>query len=332
MLRGRDGLGLGDAKLMAAAAAWLGWLALPGVVVMGAVTALVFAVSARFSGRAIDLGTERHGNGIVIDDNGLVLTIGYIILEAVAVSVVDADGNRVPAAIIAYDYDTGFGLVRAASSLAATPIRLGDSGAIKATDRVMVVSAGGAANVAGAFVVTRDVFAGYWEYLLDQAIFTAPVYEDWAGAALVGPDGKLLGVGSLYIEDTAADERTLPGNMFVPINLLKPILSDLLADGRAAGPPRPWMGLFTRDIAGHVVVISVIPEGPGKAASMVAGEVIDAVAGEAVVDMADLFRKVWKLGSAGVDVPLTVNSEAGSRRVVVKSVDRYEYLRLDPTY
>ena len=277
-------------------------------------------------------GTERHGNGIVIDDNGLVLTIGYLILEAMAVSVVDADGNRVPAEIIAYDYDTGFGLVRAASALAATPIRLGDSGAIKATDRVMVVGAGGAAKVAGAFVVTRDVFAGYWEYLLDQAIFTAPVYEDWAGAALVGPAGKLLGVGSLYIEDTAADERTLPGNMFVPINLLKPILGDLLADGRAAGPPRPWMGLFTRDIAGHVVVVSVIPEGPGEAAGVVAGEVIDAVAGEAVVDMADLFRKVWKLGSAGVDVPLTVNSETGSRHVVVKSVDRYEYLRLDPSY
>jgi S1-C subfamily serine protease len=278
------------------------------------------------------LGTEREGNGVVIDGGGLVLTIGYVILEAMAVSVVDADGNRVPAEVVAYDYDTGFGLLRALSPLAATPMRIGDSDALKATDKVLVVGAGGPKAVGGAFVVVRDKFAGYWEYLLDKAIFTAPVFDDWAGAALVGRDGRLVGIGSLYIDDTAPDDRSLPGNMFVPINLLKPILGDLLADGRAAGPPRPWMGLFTRDIAGHVVVVSVIPDGPGQAAGVVEGEIIQAVAGEEVHDMADLFRKVWSVGSAGVEVPLTVQSEAGSRQVLLKSADRYDYLRLDPSY
>lgn len=278
------------------------------------------------------LGTEREGNGVVIDDRGLVLTIGYLILEAMAATVVDAEGNRVPADIVAYDYDTGFGLVRAMSPLAATPIRLGDSAALMETDPVLIVGAGGASAVVGAVVVARDRFAGYWEYLLDAAIFTAPVHDDWAGAALVGPDGRLVGIGSLYVEDAAQDERTFPGNMFVPIDLLKPILGDLLTDGRAAGPPRPWMGLFTRDIAGHVVVVSVIPDGPGEAAGIAAGEVIDAVAGEPIHDMADLFRKVWRLGRAGVDIPLSIKSEAGRRRVIVKSADRYNYLRLDPSY
>ncbi len=278
------------------------------------------------------LGTERSANGVVIDSNGLVLTIGYIILEAMSATVTDAEGNRVPADILAYDYDTGFGLVRAVAPLDVTPIRLGDSDALAATDQVLILGHGGPEAALGAFVVVRDTFAGYWEYLLEKAIFTSPPHPEWAGAALVGSDGRLLGIGSLFIQDTAPDSRDLPGNMFVPINLLKPILGDLLEGGRSAGAPRPWMGLFTREMGDHVVVVSVIPEGPGETAGVTEGDIITEVSGQDVYDMADLFRKVWALGDAGVDVPLTLQTEEGVRKVVLKSSDRYEYLRLDPTY
>jgi len=278
------------------------------------------------------LGTERSANGVVIDGNGLVLTIGYIILEAMSATVTDADGQSVPADILAYDYDTGFGLVRAVAPIGATPLRLGDSDSVTATDQVLILGHGGPEAAVGAFVVVRDTFAGYWEYLLERAIFTSPPHPEWAGAALVGSDGRLLGIGSLFIQDTAPDSRALPGNMFVPINLLKPILGDLLENGRAAGEPRPWMGLFTREMGDHVVVVSVIPEGPGATAGVTEGDIITMVSDQEVYDMADLFRKVWALGDAGVDVPLTVQTDSGIRKVVLKSSNRYEYLHLDPTY
>ena len=278
------------------------------------------------------LGTERAANGVVIDGNGLILTIGYIILEAMSATITDADGHQVPAEILAYDYNTGFGLLRAVEPIDATPLRFGDSDALTATDQVLILGHGGPEAALGAFVVVRDTFAGYWEYLLEEAIFTAPPHREWAGAALVGPEGRLLGIGSLFIEDTAPDGRDLPGNMFIPINLLKPILGELLENGRSAEAPRPWMGLFTREMGDHVVVVSVIPDGPGETAGISEGDIITEVSGDNVSGMADLFRKVWGLGTAGVDVPLTLQTEAGIRSVVLKSSDRYQYLRLDPTY
>ncbi len=275
------------------------------------------------------LGTEREANGIVIDGNGLVLTIGYIVLEAMAATVRDSTGNAVQAEIVAYDYDTGFGLIRALDPIAAVPMRFGDSGSLAAADQALIVGADGAAP---AFVIARDEFAGYWEYLLEDAIFTAPPFAGWAGAALVGADGRLLGIGSLFIQRQAPNGRTLPGNMFVPINALKPILADLLENGRGPGPPRPWMGMFTRDVGGNVVVTRAVPDGPAATAGVVPGEVVAKVAGRNVSDMADLFRKVWALGSAGVDVPLELTGEHGTRQVVVRSADRYDYLRIDPTF
>lgn len=281
---------------------------------------------------ARSLGRQRGASGVVIDGHGLVLTIGYIILEAMSATVTDADGKRVPADILAYDYDTGFGLLRALGPIGATPMRFGDSDSLAATDNVLVVGAGAPPAITPVFVAGRESFAGYWEYLLDEAIFTAPVHPDWAGTALVGSDGRLLGIGSLYIDDVAPDMRRLPGNMFVPINLLKPILGDLLEFGRSSGPARPWLGLFTRDVGGQVIVVWVIPDGPGHRAGVDTGDVIMRVAGAEVDDMEDLFRKVWALGDAGVDVPLTIKNDAGTRRIILRSGDRYDYLRLNPTY
>ena len=280
---------------------------------------------------ARSLGTERGGNGVVIDAEGLVLTIGYLILEADEVEVVVGD-RRVPATIIAYDYDTGFGLLRAVAPLGVSPIALGDSSAATERTAVLVAGRGGAVAAQRAMVVSRREFAGYWEYLLDDAIFTAPPYPEFGGAALIAADGRLIGIGSLVVNDAIVGDAPLPGNMFVPINLLKPIFADLLSQGRAAGPARPWLGMFTGEFRGHLFVTRVSPGGPAERAGIVAGDIVVSVGGEGVVGMAELFRAVWALGTAGVGVPLTVVQGGAVREFVVHSADRYDYLRLNPSH
>ncbi|MDP6952862.1 MAG: S1C family serine protease [Alphaproteobacteria bacterium] len=302
---------------------------------VGEVLDAVVIVDAEIPGEARTarfLGTERSANGIVIDDNGLILTIGYIILEAMSASVTDASGKTVPAEVIAYDYDTGFGLLRALAPISAKPLRFGNSAKAGQNVRALVVAAGGPDQVLPVRVTKRAVFAGYWEYLLEDAIFTTPRHPAWAGAALIDAEGRLLGVGSLQVNDAATTPTALNGNLFVPIDLLKPILGDLLENGRSADPPRPWLGLFTRDMGGHVIVTFVIEDGPGAAAGVSEGSVITEVAGEKIKNMADMFRKVWALGEAGVPIALTVDDGDGPREVIVESADRYDYLRLDPSY
>lgn len=295
----------------------------------------VVTVEAEIPGEARTarfLGTERSANGIVIDDNGLILTIGYIILEAMSASVTDAEGKTVPADVVAYDYDTGFGLLRALAPISATPLRLGNSAKVGQNVRALVVAAGGPKQVLPVRVTKRAVFAGYWEYLLEEAIYTTPRHPDWAGAALIDAEGRLLGVGSLQVNNAATTRTALEGNLFVPIDLLKPILGDLLESGRSADPPRPWLGLFTRDFKGHVIVTFVIEDGPGAAAGVSEGSLITEVAGDDIKDMADMLRKIWALGEAGAPIALTVDDGSGPREVVVESADRYDYLRLDPSY
>ena len=276
---------------------------------------------------AESLGTLRSGNGVVIDAEGLILTIGYLILEAESVDVV-AGERRLPAEIVAYDSNTGFGLLRAPLGLA--PIELGESGALGERDHVLVAGYGGVPAARRAVVVSRREFAGYWEYLLDNAIFTAPPHPEFGGAALIGPDGKLLGIGSLVVGDAVQGETNVPGNMFVPIDLLKPILSDMLALGRGAGPRRPWLGMSTAELRGHVFVTRVSRDGPAAAAGIDSGDIVLAVGGQPVASLAELFRRVWALGAAGVEVPLTVLQKSGLRELVVHSADRYDHLRVKP--
>ncbi len=279
------------------------------------------------------LGTERTGSGVVIDSNGLVVTIGYLILEAMAASVTDRAGHQVPAEIVAYDSDTGFGLLRARGPLETSPLRLGDSAPLEAQTPLLALSfGGGEGGIVATYVTSREPVAGYRDYLLERAIYTAPPHPQWAGAALVGPNGRLVGIGSLYLRNTTAGRRPEPRNLFVPINLLKPILGELIAGGRAQGPQRPWLGMFTGEAARGVDVFRVVPEGPAEAAGIREGDSVLAVAGQEIEDMADLFRKVWALGEAGVEVPLEVYSNGATRTVVVRSIDRYDYLRLDPSY
>jgi S1-C subfamily serine protease len=284
-------------------------------------------------GRTVEgLGRQREGSGIVIDGDGLVLTIGYLMVEAYAAEVVANDGRTVPASVVGYDHESGFGVLRTLEPLKLKPMPLGRSSEIKEHDPVLVASFGGAAMVGAAYVVARREFAGSWEYMLDDALFTAPPHPAWSGAALISRAGKLVGVGSLIVSDAVGGGDRTPGNMFVPIDRLAPILGDLLASGRAAGPGRPWLGLNTEELRGHLFVGRVTPGGPADKAGIKRGDMIVGVKGEPPKNLADFYRKVWAQGEAGVTVPLDVLQDNEVRRVDIKSMNRLDHLKLKSTF
>jgi branched-chain amino acid transport system permease protein len=275
------------------------------------------------------LGTKRDGSGVVIDDAGLVVTIGYLITEAMAAEVATASGKVSRADIVGFDIASGLGLLRAADPLEVKPLPLGTAKGLVENSTVVAAGHGGAEAAQPAVVVSRRTFAGYWEYLLEDAIFTAPPYSNWSGAALIAPDGKLAGIGSLIVSDAAAG---VPGNMFVPIDKLLPVMGDLIAFGRPASAARPWLGANLQEVDGALVVRRVAPDGPAEAAGLRHGDRVTAIDGSPVRDPADLYRKLWARGEAGVTVKLTVARQGEERDIAVKTIDRYRYLKLNTTY
>jgi len=277
------------------------------------------------------LGTEREGNGVIIDDNGLILTIGYLVVEAMAVSIgISDDGGddrMIPGEVIAYDYDSGFGLIRALEPLGLPHLEIGNSADLSVGNGVLVAGHGGREGSIGARVVSKREFAGYWEYMLDEAIFTAPAHPNWGGTALIDQHGKLVGIGSLYVEDAIEEGAGRTGNMFVPIDLLKPIFDEMLREGRTAGSYRPWMGLFTAEVEGHVEVIALAQDGPAETAGLQAGDVIVKVLGLPITTMVNLYRTAWSAGKAGIDIPMTILRDTYAFELIVKSEDRYTRLK-----
>lgn len=271
------------------------------------------------------LGTERAGNGVVIGEDGLVLTIGYLVMEAETVWLTTHDGRSVPGHVVGYDAVTGFGLVQALGDLNLPVMALGRSETVKIGDRAVVAGAGGRQRSVAAQVVARQEFAGYWEYVLDDAVFTAPSHPHWGGTAMLGPQGELLGIGSLQLQQ-GGNGGPKAINMIVPIDLLPPILDDLTRRGRVDRPARPWLGLYATEGEGSVVVMGLADDGPAESADLRAGDVIVAVAGEPVEDLAGFFRQVWALGEAGVRVPLTVQREGRTLKLSVTSCDRERFL------
>jgi serine protease Do len=284
-------------------------------------------------GRTVQgLGREREGSGIVIDSAGLVLTIGYLMVEAYAAEVVDNNGRTVPADVVGYDHESGFGLLRAIKPLKLKPMALGKSAEIKEGDPVLVASFGGTGMVAGAYVVAKREFAGSWEYMLAEALFTAPPHPAWSGAALINREGKLVGVGSLIVGEAVSGSDKTPGNMFVPIDQLTPILGDLISAGRKTGPGRPWLGLNTEELRGRLFVSRVTPEGPAEKAGIKRGDVVVGVNGEQPKNLADFYRKVWAQGSAGASIALDVLQDSQVKRLDVKSINRLDHLKLKSTF
>jgi S1-C subfamily serine protease len=280
---------------------------------------------------AATLGTERTGSGVLISGDGLVLTIGYLVLEAERIEVTTAAGRTVPASLVAYDHATGFGLVRPLAPLDAKPIRLGDSKDVEVLDRVITAAGGGVDALEAATVVSKRRFAGYWEYLVEDAIFTSPPRIDHSGAALIDREGRLVGIGSLLVMDAAHPGERLPGNMFVPIDLLKPVLDEMVATGRQHGGRRPWIGLNSMEERGHLVVIRVSDGGPAEMAGIEPGDIILALAGRKIDDLADFYRRLWSSGEPGVEVTLRVLKGAEVVDVKIRSIDRADTILRKPT-
>jgi S1-C subfamily serine protease len=273
------------------------------------------------------LGTERAGNGVLIAPHNLVLTIGYLITEAEAVWLHLHDGTVAPGHVVAYDQETGFGLIQPLARIDAPALPLGDSAASAVGDSVVVGGFGGRARSVAATIAAKQEFAGYWEYVLDEAIFTTPSHPNWGGTAVIDRDGKLIGIGSLQLEQSRGGGENEHLNMIVPINLLKPVFDDLLTLGRPNHPPRPWLGLYATEIENHVVVAGLAGRGPAKQANLQAGDLLLGVAGTEVSDLASLFRGVWALGSAGIEVPLRIHRQGRTFDVKLKSADRAQFLK-----
>jgi len=284
-------------------------------------------------GRTVEnLGREREGSAIAIDSDGLLLTIGYLMVEAHAAEVATNSGRSVPADVVGYDHESGFGLLRAIEPLKVRPMALGSAAELKSGDPVLVASHGGARMVAPARVVAKREFAGSWEYLLDEAIFTTPPHPAWSGAALIGRDGKLAGVGSLMVADAAGEGDGVPGNMFVPIDRLPPILGDLIAGGRVSGVQHPWLGVTANEAHGHLFVSQVSPGGPAEQAGLQRGDIIVGVNGERANTLADFYRKVWQHGNAGATIPIEVLQNDQVRRIDIRSMSRLDHLKLKSTF
>lgn len=275
---------------------------------------------------AATLGDERVGNGVVIREDGIVLTIGYLVTEAEEVTLTTHDGRAVPAHPLGIDGETGFALLQALEPLDLPALPVGTSEALAEGEPLVVAGAGGRRHAASARLVARKPFAGYWEYALDHALFTAPAHPHWSGAAVIGPEGDLVGLSSLHVQQETAGRSAMSLNMSVPAELLAPVLDDLLAGGRS-GPARPWLGLFAQEIDGQVTAVGFAGEGPARRAGLNPGDVVLAVGGEPVEDLADLYRKIWALGPAGVEVPLTLEREGDVFEVDVRSADRRKYLK-----
>lgn len=272
---------------------------------------------------ASGLGTLREGSGVVIGESGLVLTIGYLITEASEVWLTTHDGRVVPAHALAYDQETGFGLMQALGQLDLPALDFGSATAAKVGDPV--VFADGKGRSVQAAIVAKQEFAGYWEYLLDEAIFIAPAHPSWGGAALVDAEGRLLGIGSLLLQ-MARQGEVADINMIVPIDLLPPILDDLLTRGQASRPVRPWLGVFSAENDGDVVVMSVADNGPAAQAGLRRGDIISDIRDAEVDGLADFYRKVWSSGPAGTELPLRIVRDGRETWLRIKSADRNSFL------
>ena len=282
------------------------------------------------------LGTERAGHGALIRSDGIVLTIGYLITEAETIWISLSGGRTVPGHVLGYDQETGFGLVQALARLDLPALPLGRSSEAEVGMRVVVAGFGGRSKAVAARIIAKQEYAGYWEYVLDEALYTAPAHPFWGGTALIGPAGDLLGIGSLQIQAANPDpvrqavrqaRQADDANMMVPIDLLRPIFDDLATIGRPNRPARPWLGLYATEIGNSVAILGVASRGPARKADLREGDIVLAVAGDPVSDLAGLFRRVWALGDAGVAVPLTINREGKTFEARVQSTDRRRLLK-----
>jgi S1-C subfamily serine protease len=273
------------------------------------------------------LGTERRGNGVVIGDKGLILTIGYLVIEAEQVWISTSRNTVAQGHVLAYDQATGFGLVQALGRLGVPALPLGRSRALEEGSPVIVAGSRGLKTALSARVVDRRPFAGYWEYYLEEALFTAPAHPHWGGAAVISAEGRLVGIGSLLVQEASQGQQSMVGNMAVPIDLLSTVIDELLRSGRSKAAERPWLGLYATDLRDAVVVTGVAARGPAAEAGLAEGDIVLRLNGEEVEELADLWQRLWAAGPPGVEVTLTIAREGEAHQVTLRTVDRHAFLK-----
>lgn len=277
------------------------------------------------------LGTEREGNGVVIDSKGHILTIGYLIIEAESIEVTPPEGKPVSATFVGYDHATGFGLLKTDIPLNVKPMKMGQSAKVKEGEPVVIAGYGGQEEAVQAVgVISRKEFTGYWEYIIEEALYTAPAFSSYGGAALIDRNGLLVGIGSLLSQVVIPGFGTIPCNISVPIDLLPPILNDMITRGRSQKAPRPWLGINAEEAQGRVFITRVTPGGPAEKGGLKPGDLILTVKGREINGLSDFYRKIWALGNAGVEVPLAILQGIKVREITLRSSDRYQFLMLKP--
>jgi serine protease Do len=291
----------------------------------------VQVVASEGARSATTLGPRREGSGVVIGPDGLVLTIGYLLLEADTIQITTQDKKSVPARMVAYDLATGFGLIRPLVPLRGiTPVTLGSASSSKAGDSF--IASTGAQPTASPDVnmtqlVSKRAFSGYWEYHIETALFTSPPVDNHSGAPLFNQRGELVGIGSLLVMNAMGDNARLAGNMFVPIDLLKPIMAELTETGSSKMSKRPWLGLTSSEQGGRVQIVRVNQESPAQAAGLQPGDVVLAIDDAKVTTLEAFYKKLWDRPAPDAEVKLTVLQGAELKTIVLKPVDRASLFR-----
>jgi S1-C subfamily serine protease len=273
------------------------------------------------------LGRERRGHGVLIDADGLVLTIGYLLIEAETVWLTTNDGKVTQGHPLAFDSVSGLGLVQALGALDVRPAPIGDPALVAPGDRLVIAGAGGAGQALATQLVARQEFAGYWEYAIDEAMFVSPAHPLWGGAGVFNERGELVAIGSLQVEHGENEHDKAFLNMVVPVDLLRESLDFLVKTGRPPGPPRPWAGFYAIEMGERIVVAGLAEEGPADKAGLESGDIILSICGEKPARLADLWKKIWAAGPAGVDLPMIVERDDKVFELTITSADRLQFFR-----
>jgi S1-C subfamily serine protease len=275
-------------------------------------------------------GRERTGTGVVLDANGLVLTVGYIVAEASSVLVTFSDGEKVPSQIVAYDHASGIALLRANRRVATKPVKLAKAQSGKKDEHALIVPSEGEASIKAVKIGKIKKFTSGWEYVMDDAIYTYPPSTDFAGSALLSQRGELLGIGALVTIDIDIDPKVrVPGNVFIPINSVQNILGDLLTQGRSEESQRPWLGLHLKETKQGIKVNAVEEDGPAEASGIKTGDTIVAVEQMKVKSLNHFYKRIWEDFEPGEKIHLLVLRDDQYANVPVESVDLYKWLKLD---